>query len=94
MIFCEGEEDGCKNTIIFLKKFNFYPNDLIFLIALKGAHSKILYIFDPKIDSLYPIKIYTVAYYLNYTPEENHLKISYDKYCEKEEPFEVIERFK
>lgn len=94
LLFCEGEEDGCNNTGVFIKKFDFYPNELIFLSALKGAHSKVLYIFDPKIDEINPIKTYTGAYYLDYLEKKDYLEISYDKYCDKEDPCEVIERFK
>lgn len=93
LVFCKGSEDGCNNTGVFIEKFDFYPNELILLRAIKGAHSKILYIFDPKLQKEKPLKIITGAYFIKIEEKKNYLEIKYDKYCDKEEPCEVVERF-
>jgi len=93
--FCDHKEnDECNDTGISIKKFLFYPNDLIFLIAIKNDKSKILYIYDPKVDQEKPIRQFTGANYVDFTPKSEYLKIKYDGFCDTEDPYTLHENFK
>lgn len=91
LIICKNvprEEDDCTGTGVRVEKVPFYPNPVILLKAIKGAHSQILKIYDLHKDIVTPVAEYVGSYFVDFEIGEKNIEIIYDEYCEKPYPCE------
>lgn len=87
LMVCESEpaeNDECIKVVKVLS----YPNPVVLLKAMKGAHSQVLKIYDPHKKTVEPVAEYHGAYFVEYKIDKRHIEITYDEYCEKEYPCE------
>jgi hypothetical protein len=85
LLFCEGEDDGCDRTGVYIMQLPAYDNPVIVIHALVGAHSKILMLCDPAVDAHRPIMTVYGSYFITFNAD-THLTIEYDEYCMQEIP--------
>ncbi len=82
-------------TINLVSLSNF-PDGLFIVTCGIGAHSAMISIFDPNLDTTEPIFTETGSYYVEWEIHDKVLKISYDRPCESDatacDGFKRIER--
>lgn len=77
--FCDGEEDGCRKTGVFIRSLKEGGDPVILVVCHTASHEALLQLFDPAVSSASPAIRIRGSYYLEWSgTEEAGLMIEWD----------------
>jgi hypothetical protein len=76
--FCDGDEDGCRMTGVFIRSLKESGDPVILVVCHTASHTTLLQLFDPAVSSASPAMRIRGSYYLEWSGTKEGLMIEWD----------------
>jgi hypothetical protein len=76
--FCDGDEDGCRMTGVFIRSLKESGDPVILVVCQTASHTTMLQLFDPAFSSASPAMRIRGSYYLEWSGTAEGLMIEWD----------------